>query len=213
MSVSYLNVHPPLAHILICATSFSLQSSKPDKQEVSDNVKVVVRCRPLNQKEKSMGHKLSVIVDEIRGTITVNKLETSQEPPKTFTFDTVFGPDSKQLDVYNLTARPIIDSVLEGYNGKVRVIKPVLQNVITPSVITHILHLKLYCSSLFFVILLVILFSVTYFRHNFCIWANWHGKNIHHGGCESSARTQRNNPKFFRSCFWSYCQGRGGYQV
>lgn len=127
-----------------------LQSSKPDKQEVSDNVKVVVRCRPLNQKEKLMGHKQSVIVDEIRGTITVNKLETSQEPPKTFTFDTVFGPDSKQLDVYNLTARPIIDSVLEGYNGKVHVIKPVLQNIITPSVIAHILHLKLYCSSLFF---------------------------------------------------------------
>lgn len=91
---------------------------KPDKQEVNDNVKVVVRCRPLNQKEKMMGHKQSVTVDEIRGTITVNKLETPQEPPKTFTFDTVFGPDSKQLDVYNLTARPIIDSVLEGYNGK-----------------------------------------------------------------------------------------------
>lgn len=64
-----------------------------------------------------MGHKQAVVVDEIRGTITVNKLETPHEPPKTFTFDTVFGPDSKQLDVYNLTARPIIDSVLEGYNG------------------------------------------------------------------------------------------------
>lgn len=102
--------------------SFLFQSSKPDKQEVSDNVKVVVRCRPLNQKEKVMGHKQSVTVDEIRGTITVNKLETSQEPPKTFTFDTVFGPDSKQLDVYNLTARPIIDSVLEGYNGTLHVI-------------------------------------------------------------------------------------------
>ena len=25
---------------------------------------------------------------------------------------------ARQLDVYNLTARPIIDSVLEGYNGK-----------------------------------------------------------------------------------------------
>ncbi|XP_030001200.1 kinesin-like protein KIF3A isoform X2 [Sphaeramia orbicularis] len=92
---------------------------KPDKQEVSDNVKVVVRCRPLNQKEKMMGHKQAVSVDEIRGTITVNKLETPQEPPKTFTFDTVFGPDSKQLDVYNLTARPIVDSVLEGYNGTI----------------------------------------------------------------------------------------------
>ncbi|KAM9495106.1 kinesin-like protein KIF3A [Clarias gariepinus] len=92
---------------------------KPEKLEVSDNVKVVVRCRPLNQKEKMMGYKQSVAVDEIRGTITVNKLETPHELPKTFTFDTVFGPDSKQLDVYNLTARPIIDSVLEGYNGTI----------------------------------------------------------------------------------------------
>uniref|UniRef100_A0A8C5HDW3 Kinesin-like protein n=1 Tax=Gouania willdenowi TaxID=441366 RepID=A0A8C5HDW3_GOUWI len=87
--------------------------------EYLDNVKVVVRCRPLNQKEKMMGHKHAVTVDEIRGTITVNKLETPHEPPKTFTFDTVFGPESKQLDVYNLTARPIIDSVLEGYNGTI----------------------------------------------------------------------------------------------
>uniref|UniRef100_A0A8C6KN79 Kinesin-like protein n=1 Tax=Nothobranchius furzeri TaxID=105023 RepID=A0A8C6KN79_NOTFU len=93
--------------------------SKPEKQEASDNVKVVVRCRPLNQKEKVMGSKQAVVVDEIRGTITVNKLETPHELPKTFTFDTVFGPDSKQLDVYNLTARPIIDSVLEGYNGTI----------------------------------------------------------------------------------------------
>ncbi|CAN8189863.1 unnamed protein product [Coccothraustes coccothraustes] len=45
--------------------------------------------------------------------------DSSNEPPKTFTFDTVFGPESKQLDVYNLTARPIIDSVLEGYNGTI----------------------------------------------------------------------------------------------
>ncbi|XP_068181352.1 kinesin-like protein KIF3A [Antennarius striatus] len=92
---------------------------KPDKQDANDNVKVVVRCRPLNQKEKVMGNRQSVIVDEIRGTITVNKLEAPNEPPKTFTFDTVFGPESSQLDVYNLTARPIIDSVLEGYNGTI----------------------------------------------------------------------------------------------
>ncbi|XP_016409154.1 kinesin-like protein KIF3A [Sinocyclocheilus rhinocerous] len=92
---------------------------KPEKVEASDNVKVVVRCRPLNEKEKMMGHKQSVAVDEIRGTITVNKLDMTSEPPKTFTFDTVFSPDSKQLDVYNLTARPIIDSVLEGYNGTI----------------------------------------------------------------------------------------------
>lgn len=102
-------------------TIFFSQSStleRPEKSEINDNVKVVVRCRPLNLKEKNTGCKQAVIVDEMRGTITVSKLDAPGEPPKTFTFDTVFGPDSKQLDVYNLTARPIIESVLEGYNGE-----------------------------------------------------------------------------------------------
>ncbi|XP_034260500.1 kinesin-like protein KIF3A [Pantherophis guttatus] len=95
------------------------RSEKPDKSDNSDNVKVVVRCRPLNEREKTMCYKMAVNVDEMRGTITVHKTDSSNEPPKTFTFDTVFGPESKQLDVYNLTARPIIDSVLEGYNGTI----------------------------------------------------------------------------------------------
>lgn len=30
----------------------------------------------------------------------------------------VFGPNSKQVDLYNQAARPIVDFVLEGYNGK-----------------------------------------------------------------------------------------------
>ncbi|XP_069620119.1 kinesin-like protein KIF3A isoform X2 [Ranitomeya imitator] len=92
---------------------------KAEKPESCDNVKVVVRCRPLNEREKAMGNRMAVRVDEMRGTIAVHKVDSMNEPPKTFTFDTVFGPDSKQLDVYNLTARPIIDSVLEGYNGTI----------------------------------------------------------------------------------------------
>lgn len=114
-----------LLEVLYCNTynacSLCTQINKPeklDKPESCDNVKVVVRCRPLNEREKAMGYKMAVNVDEMRGTITVHKTDSSNEPPKTFTFDTVFGPESKQLDVYNLTARPIIDSVLEGYNGK-----------------------------------------------------------------------------------------------
>ena len=39
--------------------------------------------------------------------------------PKVFTYDTAFGMDSKQVDVYNRTARPIVDSVLEGFNGTI----------------------------------------------------------------------------------------------
>ncbi|XP_040200564.1 kinesin-like protein KIF3A isoform X1 [Rana temporaria] len=93
--------------------------NKAEKPESCDNVKVVVRCRPLNEREKVMGSRMAVNVDEMRGTIAVHKVDSMNEPPKTFTFDTVFGIDSNQLDVYNLTARPIIDSVLEGYNGTI----------------------------------------------------------------------------------------------
>jgi kinesin family protein 3/17 len=86
----------------------------------SDNVKVAVRCRPINETELKQGHTVVVKADEMHGTITINKPHAKYEnEEKTFTFDTVFGPDSKQFDIYNATARPIVDSVIEGYNGTV----------------------------------------------------------------------------------------------
>lgn len=39
------------------------------------------------------------------------------EREKVFSFDSVFGFDAKQVDIYNETARPIVNSVLDGYNG------------------------------------------------------------------------------------------------
>ena len=35
---------------------------------------------------------------------------------KTFTFDRVFAPDTKQIDVYRSAVVPILDEVLMGYN-------------------------------------------------------------------------------------------------
>ncbi|KAJ8297503.1 hypothetical protein KUTeg_024034 [Tegillarca granosa] len=94
----------------------------PEKKSAkdNDNVMVCVRCRPINETEKSQGCVTCVTVDEIRGTITVRNPNASHgEPPKTFTFDTVFGPNCKQVDVYNQTARPIVECVLDGYNGTI----------------------------------------------------------------------------------------------
>uniref|UniRef100_A0A8D2MEL5 Kinesin-like protein n=1 Tax=Zonotrichia albicollis TaxID=44394 RepID=A0A8D2MEL5_ZONAL len=39
--------------------------------------------------------------------------------PKTFTFDAVYDASSKQADLYDETVRPLIDSVLQGFNGTV----------------------------------------------------------------------------------------------
>lgn len=36
-----------------------------------------------------------------------------------FHFDHVFGEESNQKKVYDIAARPIIDAVLEGFNGAV----------------------------------------------------------------------------------------------
>lgn len=86
----------------------------------SDNVRVVVRCRPMNEKEVASSCSLAVNVDESRGIITVkNRNARTGEPPKQFTYDRVFGIDSKQVDIYNDAARPIVNCVLEGYNGTI----------------------------------------------------------------------------------------------
>ncbi|NP_999777.1 kinesin-II 85 kDa subunit [Strongylocentrotus purpuratus] len=92
----------------------------PGGSSGNDNVRVVVRCRPLNSKETGQGFKSVVKMDEMRGTVQVtNPNAPSGEPPKSFTFDTVFAPGAKQTDVYNQTARPIVDAIIEGYNGTI----------------------------------------------------------------------------------------------
>ncbi|XP_075248728.1 kinesin-like protein KIF3A isoform X2 [Convolutriloba macropyga] len=90
----------------------------PAKDKEDNNVAVVVRCRPMNDKETQF--RKIVHVDEMRGQIVVqNPQSNADEPPKTFTFDNVFSDTSKQADVYNITARKIVDNVLEGYNGTI----------------------------------------------------------------------------------------------
>ena len=84
----------------------------------SDNVQVAVRCRPLSSNEEKAGHSVVVRVDSEQGEVVLTPpTSKSHEKPRTFFFDSVFGFDSQQLDIFNETARPIIDSVLEGYNG------------------------------------------------------------------------------------------------
>ncbi|CAB4027558.1 Kinesin KIF3A, partial [Paramuricea clavata] len=87
----------------------------------NDNVRVVVRCRPLSKKEQTSGCKAVVNVDERTGTLSIkNEGGRPGEPnKKDFSFDRVFAPGCKQVDIYNDAARPIVESVLEGYNGTI----------------------------------------------------------------------------------------------
>ncbi|CAG2181374.1 unnamed protein product [Oppiella nova] len=71
-----------------------------------DNVRVVIRCRPLLQDLES-GQDLD------------NDGQTIRVASRQFTFDTIFSMDSTQTDVFTHSAKHIVDCVLQGYNGTI----------------------------------------------------------------------------------------------
>ena len=104
--------------------------SQPDSKQESDNVRVAIRCRPISDKEKESSCKIAVEINRLRGEVTVGHQRgrgSNNVAEKTFTFDLVFDMDAAQTEVYNETARPIVESVLEGYNGEILCIVNVLK--------------------------------------------------------------------------------------
>ena len=82
----------------------------------SERIKVSVRCRPMNQKEKNEGYQTCVDVDSDRGEVNVQLVNT---PKRTFWYDKAYGMDSTQEQVFQETAMPIVESVVQGYNGTI----------------------------------------------------------------------------------------------
>ena len=82
----------------------------------SERIKVSVRCRPMSQKEKNEGYQNCVEVDSDRGEVNVHLANT---PKRTFWYDKAYGMDSTQEQVFQETAMPIVESVVQGYNGTI----------------------------------------------------------------------------------------------
>ncbi|XP_075703559.1 kinesin-like protein KIF3C isoform X2 [Rhinoderma darwinii] len=90
------------------------------KTKSSEALKVVVRCRPINRKEEAAGYNRILSMDVKLGQVTIRSPRANAgELPKTFTFDAVYDASSKQADLYDETVRPLIDSVLQGFNGTI----------------------------------------------------------------------------------------------
>ncbi|XP_063236294.1 kinesin-like protein KIF11-B [Bacillus rossius redtenbacheri] len=80
----------------------------------SQQVRVYVRVRPLSVSERR-GRNESIV--DCSGSKEVRVRDRSHVvKPKVFKFDQVFGPDSKQIDVYHSILNPMMDEVLSGYN-------------------------------------------------------------------------------------------------
>ena len=93
------------------------------KASNSECVKVVVRCRPLSTKEINENRKKIVNMDLKSGCVNLENVKEGskgdESAARQFTFDMVFDQTTPQYGVYEAAAKPIVDCVLEGYNGTI----------------------------------------------------------------------------------------------
>ena len=118
----------------------SILSDKPliekSKTSSDDHLKVCIRIRPplLREIEPNLPFRSIAVVSQNSQISLVEYLGCSYseadrqrewiEKPQLFqlhrfTFDSIFDLDSSQIDVYNITAKQAVNSVLEGYNSTI----------------------------------------------------------------------------------------------
>ena len=75
----------------------------------ASSVRVAVRLRPLNSRERLAGSDELIVSDLISNRIVAG-------PEHCFTFDAVFGAESRQDDLFSELAKPVLDSFMNGFN-------------------------------------------------------------------------------------------------
>ncbi|GAB64565.1 kinesin [Plasmodium cynomolgi strain B] len=107
------------------------QTNKNEKggsteKDVTYNMNVVIRCRPMSASEKNEGaknvikildNKMIVLLDPSDNSDNVLRQNRSRE--KKYVFDYVFDETSSQEDVYKNSVKCLIDAVIGGYNSTV----------------------------------------------------------------------------------------------
>ena len=81
-------------------------------------VKVIVRCRPVNEREQHLQCDVVVSMDTkiMQAQLVKPKADPKITPPKLFTFDGVYGMEDTTQKIYEDICFPLVSSVLEGTN-------------------------------------------------------------------------------------------------
>ena len=70
--------------------------------------------------ETAQGLNCKVVLEVDSATdVALYRPDSADEPPKRFAFDGAYGMDSNSKAIYEDIAFPLVQSVLEGYNGTV----------------------------------------------------------------------------------------------
>ncbi len=80
-----------------------------DHSSPNEGVRVLIRVRP----SSTPSFRESLLsIDSSYGSI-----EIRSSPPQRFQFDGVAGPDSTQEQLFHQVGQPMVEKVLQGYNG------------------------------------------------------------------------------------------------
>ncbi|SPJ08199.1 kinesin-8,putative [Plasmodium sp. DRC-Itaito] len=110
----------------ICVKNNKNEKNPSGEKDITYNMNVVIRCRPMSISEKNDGaknvikileNKMVVLLDPSDNTDNVLRQNRSRE--KKYVFDYVFDENSSQEDVYNNSVKCLIDAVIKGYNSTV----------------------------------------------------------------------------------------------
>ncbi|KNE69799.1 hypothetical protein AMAG_14337 [Allomyces macrogynus ATCC 38327] len=82
------------------------------------NIQVVLRCRPINDKEATERAHAVLAFKGIRGRELAVRaaIPSDRSLTKTFTFDRVYAPEASQELVFRDVVYPIVEEVVSGYN-------------------------------------------------------------------------------------------------
>ncbi|XP_011504873.1 PREDICTED: kinesin-like protein KIF3B [Ceratosolen solmsi marchali] len=97
------------------------KSNKTFVDVITQCVQVVVRCRPMDEKEISRNFTKVVEIIPAKGAVEIRnpREDVNKETVKVFSFDSVYDWNSSQQDIYEETVRPLVSSVLDGFNGTI----------------------------------------------------------------------------------------------
>ncbi|KAH7420452.1 hypothetical protein KP509_13G008400 [Ceratopteris richardii] len=109
----------PRSKAIPSATSPGRRPSRNGRDDsgVSGRVRVAVRLRPRNSEELKSDDVADYI--ELMPELKRLKLRKNNWDFETFQFDEILNETASQKRVYEVVAKPVVESVLEGYNGTV----------------------------------------------------------------------------------------------
>ncbi|KAL3838294.1 hypothetical protein ACJIZ3_022885 [Penstemon smallii] len=88
-----------------------------DHDPESERVRVAVRLRPRNSEDLSDADYTDCV--ELQPELKRLKLKKNNWSSEAYRFDEVFTESASQKRVYEVVAKPVVESVLDGYNGTV----------------------------------------------------------------------------------------------